>query len=150
MSQVDAGRWARPSNASRCRHSLTEKVFHQLSQIKDCASSPGVFAAPPKSQVQDSTLTPYPSSSLSPSLSHHDSDPTGSASTSSSGTAGTTELSGPPTTTRRRSTPGPGPQKLDTELARKGSNFGLPIALQLTQIMNGAVGIVSVSHTVTS
>jgi hypothetical protein len=92
---------------------------------------------------------PSPRPSLSPSLSHHDSDPTGSASTSSSGTAGTTEPSGPPTT-RRRSTPGRGPQKLDTELARKGSNFGLPIALQLTRIMNGAVGIVSVSHTVTS
>jgi hypothetical protein len=33
---------------------------------------------------------------------------------------------------------------LDTELARKGSNFGLPIALQLTKVMGGAVGIVSV------
>jgi hypothetical protein len=33
---------------------------------------------------------------------------------------------------------------LDTELARKGSNFGLPIALQLTKLMRGAVGIVSV------
>ena len=33
---------------------------------------------------------------------------------------------------------------LDTELARKGSNFGLPIALQLTRVMGGAVGILSV------
>ncbi len=43
--------------------------------------------------------------------------------------------------------PAPTPQQLDTELARKGSNFGLPIALQLTRVMGGAVGIVSVRAT---
>ena len=33
---------------------------------------------------------------------------------------------------------------LDTELARRGSNFGLPIALQLTTLLGGSVGLVSV------
>lgn len=54
--------------------------------------------------------------------------------------------------------PGPGPGStdrqcsrtpstalpLDTELARRGSNFGLPIALQLTALLGGSVGLVSV------
>ena len=33
---------------------------------------------------------------------------------------------------------------LDTELAKRGSNFGLPIALQLVRAMGGAIGIESV------
>ena len=56
-------RWTRPRDASRCRHSLTEKVCQQLTQIKGYASSPGLGPAPPRSQVQGSTLTPYPSPS---------------------------------------------------------------------------------------
>ena len=32
----------------------------------------------------------------------------------------------------------------DTNLARQGSNFGLPIALNLTMLMEGGIGIVEV------
>jgi hypothetical protein len=43
--------------------------------------------------------------------------------------------------------PGAGPTpfgSIDTELARRGSNFGLPIALHLARALGGAVGIESV------
>ncbi len=36
------------------------------------------------------------------------------------------------------------PNGADTNLARQGSNFGLPIALQLTLLMKGAIGIAEV------
>ncbi len=44
----------------------------------------------------------------------------------------------------RAPTPTSAPQVLDTQLARQGSNFGLPIALQLATLMGGAVGVHSV------
>jgi hypothetical protein len=44
--------WTMSQSKTSCRHSLTEKVCQQLSQIKGYASSPGVCAAPPRSQVQ--------------------------------------------------------------------------------------------------
>jgi hypothetical protein len=40
--------------------------------------------------------------------------------------------------------PGDRAQQLDTQLALQGSNFGLPIALQLCKLMGGAIGIMSV------
>ncbi len=35
-------------------------------------------------------------------------------------------------------------RNIDTNLARQGSNFGLPIALNLTRLMQGGIGIVEV------